>query len=116
MSLPPPSHGPDTLDIYLKLFEPYEQQLSDFDGREGDFGHRFALLFRQAVRLLVVEEPFNTDIPKLFIEVAQRFLSNDPETVRHFSYEENRHFFLSDLYDWLNRHQLGRNLRLVSTD
>lgn len=92
---------PISLDTYLALFKPYELQLRDFSGRDGEFGHRFALLFRQIIRLLNEQQTVNEKIPRLFVLVAQRYLSNAPETVRHFSYEENRHFFLSDLYEWL---------------
>lgn len=89
------------LDSYLRLFAPYKEQLRQFDGRKGKYGGRFALLFRQVLRLLIIPAELNQQIPKLFVEVAQRYLSNERATVEHFSYEDNRHFFLSDLYDWL---------------
>lgn len=99
------------LDAYLRLFTPYEDQLKDFSGREGDFGARFALLFRQTLRLLATPSSFNEQIPRTFLAVADKCLSNEYEAVRHFSYEENRHFFLADLLDWLNRRERGRKLR-----
>ena len=89
------------LDAYLKLFAPYVEQLRQFSGREGEYGGRFALLFRQVVRLLAVSARFNQQLPKPFVGVAQHYLEREAETVRHFSYEDNRHFFLSDLFDWL---------------
>ncbi len=103
------------LEAYLRLFQPYTEQLRDFQGREGSFGDRFALLFRQVIRK-VAEPPrsqisLTTRMPKPFVEVAQRYLSGDYETVRHFSYEENRHFYLSDLYDWLQIQDRGERMR-----
>jgi hypothetical protein len=99
------------LDAYLKRFAPYRDQLRQFSGREGEYGGRFALLFRQVVRLLVSSAKINRQIPKPFIKVAQRYLERDEETVRHFSYEDNRHFFLSDLLDWLQIQERGRRMR-----
>lgn len=99
------------LDHYLTLFAPYEEQLRDFEGREREYGGRFALLFRQVVRLLVQELPINQLMPRLYTNMAERYLSRDPDTVQHFSYEDNRHFFLSELRDWLAVHQRGRALR-----
>jgi len=102
---------PVDLDAYLKLFAPYEEQLRQFTGREGEYGGRFALLFRQVVRLLHASVKINRQVPKPFIRVAQRYLERDDETVRHFSYEDNRHFFLSDLLDWLQIQERGRRMR-----
>jgi hypothetical protein len=99
------------LDAYLKLYAPYVEQLRQFSGREGEYGGRFALLFRQILRLLMSSTSINRQIPKPFIKVAQRYLQRDEETVRHFSYEENRHFFLSDLFDWLQIQERGRRMR-----
>jgi hypothetical protein len=99
------------LNAYLKLFTPYKEQLRRFSGREGEYGGRFALLFRQVARHLVSSAKINRQIPKPFIKVARRYLERDDETVRHFSYEDNRHFFLSDLLDWLEIQERGRRMR-----
>jgi hypothetical protein len=101
----------DDLDRYLQLFAPYEQQLSDFTVREGEYGGRFALLFRQVVRLLVQDNDINPLMPKMYVSVAHRFLDRDGDTVRHFSYEDNRHFFLSELREWLAVQERGQKLR-----
>jgi hypothetical protein len=85
--------------------------LRTFTGREGEHGGRFALLFRQVLRLLVQPMAINQSIPRPFIEVAQRYLGKEQEVVMHFSYEENRHFFLSDLLDWLQIQERGQRLR-----
>jgi hypothetical protein len=102
------------LDTYFKLFAPYEEQLRQFKGREGAHGGRFALLFRQVLRLLVLPSEINQLIPKTFVKVAQRYLTKDREVVMHFSYEDNRHFFLSDLHDWLQIHERGQRMRQMS--
>ncbi|MES9814702.1 MAG: hypothetical protein ABW161_17605 [Candidatus Thiodiazotropha sp.] len=103
----------DTADLesYLRLFAPYETQLRQFSGREGEYGARFALLFLQVVRLLIKPEGINRLIPKPFIKVARRYLRKEHEVVMHFSYEDNRHFFLSDLYDWLQIQERGQRMR-----
>jgi hypothetical protein len=102
------------LASYYQLFAPYEKQLRQFKGREGEHGGRFALLFRQILRLLVQPSEINRSIPRTFIKVAQRYLAKDQEVVMHFSYEDNRHFFLSDLYDWLQIHERGQKMRQMS--
>lgn len=101
----------DDLDTYLRLFAPYEEQLNQFDGREGEFGGRFALLFRQVLRLLIRPSALNKSMPQTFIKVARLYLDQDPDTVMHFSYEDNRHFYLSDLLDWLQIYERGHRMR-----
>ncbi|MEZ5588916.1 MAG: hypothetical protein R3E46_17765 [Sedimenticolaceae bacterium] len=107
------SRNPDAsvLDAYLTIFAPYADQLSEFKGREREHGGRFALLFRQVARLLMTDSAFNQRIPKMYRVVAQRYLDREPDTVRHFSYEDNRHFFLAELREWLAVHERGRRLR-----
>ena len=105
---PPP---PINLDSYLRLFAPYEAQMREFSGRDGPYGARFALLFRQVVRLLVLPTDFNHRLPKLYLTLAERYLANDHDTVRHFSYEDNRYFFLSELLEWLKVHERGGRMR-----
>lgn len=99
------------LDGYLALFAPYEQQLLDFEGRQREFGGRFALLFRQTVRLLARDLPINNLMPRMYPELARRYLDRDRDTVKHFSYEDNRHFFLSELRQWLAVREGGREMR-----
>ncbi len=101
------------LDSYLRLFKPYETQLHDFIGRndftgsEEQYGAHFALLFRQAARLLVSPADINHRLPKHYIALAERYLNKDHDTVRHFSYEENRYYFLSEFLEWLKMHERG---------
>lgn len=103
-----------SLDSYIRLFEPYESQLKEFDGREREYGGRFALLFRQVTRLLVKDDDFNHRLPKLYRSIAFRYLDNETDTVSYFSYEDNRHSFLSELLDWLRVHQRGEALRRMN--
>ncbi len=103
------------LEDYLKLFHRYEEQLRDFGGREREYGGRFALLFRQVARLLVKEGGINRLLPRMYIEVAQRYLERNPDTVRHFAYEDNRHFFLSELREWLVVRERGRRLNAMTS-
>ena len=99
------------IDAYLKLFAPYEEQLRDFSGREREYGGRFALLFRQVIRLLVVDADINRLVPRTYVTMAERFLDRVPDTVLHFSYEDNRHFFLSELREWITVQERGRAMR-----
>ncbi|MEW8013670.1 MAG: hypothetical protein AB2807_02435 [Candidatus Sedimenticola endophacoides] len=99
------------LETYLRLFEPYQEQLKQFDGREGEYGARFALLFRQVLRLLISPAQFNHRVPRTFIRVAQQYLDRDLDTVRHFTYEDNRHFFLCDLLEWLRIQERGQKMK-----
>lgn len=103
-------HEPVDLEAYLRLFAPYEEQLRQFEGREGEYGGRFALLFRQVLRLLIQPCALNRRVPQTFIKVARLYLHQDPDTVLHFSYEDNRHFYLSDLLDWLQIHERGHRM------
>lgn len=107
---------PIELNSYLRLFRPYEQQMKQFTGRDGEYGPRFALLFRQVIRLLVEPADINQRLPKHYTALAERYLSKDSATVRHFSYEENRYYFLSELLDWLKVHERGEKMRLMSVD
>ncbi|GEM_PF-1205084 len=108
MSTKPGNKEPVDIEAYQQLFAPYEDQLQQFTVRENEFGGRFALLFRKVIRLLVIPGGINEDIPRMFIEVAWHYLQKDADIIRHFSYEENRHFFLSDLYDWLRVQELKK--------
>jgi hypothetical protein len=91
------------LKHYLKLFELYRGKL-DFSvkgTRDGDY----SLIFEQVIRLLLKPSPFNNTLPAPFISVAERYAFNEPATVGHFRYHENKQFFLSDLYDSLMIYQ-----------
>lgn len=87
------------LHDYLKLFSLYEGKL-DFTIK-GTKGGDYSFIFEQIVRLLLRPSPFNDTLPETFIGVAERYAFDDPATTAHFRYNENRQFFLSDLYDSL---------------
>lgn len=87
------------LDDYLKLFELYEGKL-DFTIK-GTKGGDYSFIFGQIVRLLLKPSAFNDTLPETFISVAERYAFDDPATAAHFRYNENKQFFLSDLYDSL---------------
>ena len=89
---------PPEIDDYLALFRLYGDAL-DTPSEPG--GQRFALLFDQVVRLLMAQSPLNSELPAPFLDVARHYRHHDPATLDHFRYDENRHFFLSDLYDLL---------------
>ncbi len=105
------ANDPVILDTYLRLFQPYSEQLRTFQSRDGEYGARFALLFRQTIRLLVLPADINQRLPALYTTIAERYLANEPATVRHFSYEDNRYFFLIELLDWLKVHERGERMR-----
>lgn len=87
------------LNDYLKLFQLYEGKL-DFTIK-GTKGGDYSFIFEQVMRLLLKPSAFNNTLPDPFLSVAERYAFNDEATVAHFSYNENKQFFLSDLYDSL---------------
>lgn len=91
------------LKDYLTLFGLYEGKL-DFNIK-GTKGGDYSFIFEQIVRLLLRSSPFNDSLPETFIGVAERYTFDDPATVAHFRYNENKQFFLSDLHDSLVLYQ-----------
>jgi len=88
-----------TLQDYIRLFEAYGEDISSVYLKPNDA--RYEFLFEQAARLLAKPSPFNASLPAPFRITAQKYLSGDEKTVRHMNYPENRHFMLSDLYDFI---------------
>lgn len=91
------------LNDYLKLFELYSGKL-DFTIK-GTKGGDYSFIFEQVIRLLLKASPFNDSLPEPFLGVAERYVFAEPATVAHFRYNENKQFFLSDLYDSLLLYQ-----------
>lgn len=87
------------LKDYLTLFDLYEGKL-DFSIK-GTKGGDYSFIFEQIIRLLLKSSPFNDSLPETFISVAERYAFEDPATVAHFRYNENKQFFLGDLHDSL---------------
>jgi len=95
------------LDDYLDLFNRYEGK---------DFGsaylepedERFRFLFDQLCRLLAQPSRFNLTLPEPFRTTAHRYLAGDEATIAHMRIADNRHFMLSDLFDYVRlRQRLG---------
>lgn len=94
------------MDDYMDLF-----------GRYGvDFGaaylepedDRYRFLFGQICQLLARPSEFNLSLPQEFRNTAHRYLAGDDETVAHMRDPLNRHFMLSDLYDYVHlRRKMG---------
>jgi len=94
------------LDDYLKLFQLYEGKL-DFTVK-GTRGGDYSFIFEQVMRLLLKPSAFNRTLPEPFISVSERYAFSDAATVAHFRYNENKQFFLSDLYDSLILYQASQ--------
>jgi len=63
---------------------------------------RFRLLFDQICRMLTQPSSFNLSLPEQFRTTAFRYLEGDAHTVAHMKAVENRHFMLSDLFDYIH--------------
>ncbi|MCJ2184841.1 hypothetical protein MTR62_19415 [Novosphingobium sp. 1949] len=63
---------------------------------------RFRLLFEQVCALLTRPSPFNLHLPEAFRTTAQRYRAGDPATRAQMQEPQNRHFMLSDLFDYIH--------------
>jgi len=107
-TLPDSPHAED----YLRLFERWQAMLrEDVGPAQGrDFGdvykgtedERYRLLFEQVCHLLMQASPFNLAMPQEFRRTARQWLDGDAATLRHMGDVQNRHFMLSDLYDYVH--------------
>jgi gluconate kinase len=52
--------------------------------------------------MLTQPSAFNLRLPEQFRATAFHYLDGDPQTVAHMSTAENRHFMLSDLFDYVH--------------
>ncbi|WP_026606481.1 hypothetical protein [Methylocapsa acidiphila] len=96
---------PDILD-YLDLFGQYGKDFGEAYLEPED--ERFRFLFDQLCRLLARPSDFNLSLPEPFRTTAHRYLAGDQATVAHMRIVENRHFMLSDLYDYIRlRRRMG---------
>jgi hypothetical protein len=106
-----PLESPDT-DDYLRLFERWQTMLREDVGPQlgRDFGdvykgsddERYRLLFEQICHLLTLVSPFNLAMPQEFRRTARQWVDGDPATLQHMGDVQNRHFMLSDLYDYVH--------------
>lgn len=92
---------PDSED-YLHCFDMYGKDIRTIYLEEDDV--RYEFLFVRILRLLIQSSPFNLKIPDPFKVTARKYLHGDPETRAHMNVAENRHFMLSDLYDFVVLH------------
>lgn len=91
---------------YLALFGRYKKDFGDVYMDPED--ERFRLLFDQVCRLLAQPSAFNLSLPEQFRATAFRYLEGDARTVAHMQSAENRHFMLSDLFDYIHLvHTMG---------
>ncbi len=96
---------PDVED-YLDLFSRYGKDFGDAYLEPED--ERFRFLFDQLCRLLAQPSSFNLTLPEPFRTTAHRYLAGDEATIKHMRIAENRHFMLSDLFDYMHlRQRLG---------
>lgn len=106
-----PSPSPSA-DDYLRLFERWHALLREDVGPEQgrDFGdaykatedERYRLLFEQVCQLLIAPSPFNLAMPQEFRRTARQWMEGDAATLAHMGDVQNRHFMLSDLYDYVH--------------
>lgn len=91
--------NPDA-DDYLLLFARYGKDFgAAYLEPEDD---RYRLLFDHICRLLVKPSDFNLRMPSEFRSTASRYLAGDQATLQHMRDPQNRHFMLSDLYDYVH--------------
>lgn len=88
---------------YLKLFEAYGRDFSTVYLEPED--DRYRLLFEQICHLLTQPSSFNLSMPQEFRISAERYLAGDKKTVAKLRHPQNRHFMLSDLYDYMHLRQ-----------
>ena len=96
-------------DDYLRVFERWQAMLRE-DVSPRDFGdvyktpadERYRLLFEQICQLLILPSSFNLNMPQEFRQTARQWINGDSATVRHMGEVQNRHFMLSDLYDYVH--------------
>jgi hypothetical protein len=103
---------PPDADDYLRLFARWHTMLREDvgpdDGRDfgdvykGSDDERYRLLFEQVCHLLTLASPFNLGMPQEFRRTARQWLDGDAATLRHMGDVQNRHFMLSDLYDYVH--------------
>jgi len=90
---------PDSED-YLALFSRYREDFGDVYMAPED--ERYRLLFEQICHMLAQGSRFNLSLPEQFRTTAFRYLEGDAHTVAHMQAAENRHFMLSDLFDYIH--------------
>ena len=93
------SSKPDA-ESYLALFSRYRRDFRDVYLDPED--ERFRFLFDQICHMLRRASSFNLGLPEQFRTTALRYLDGDATTASHMLDPENRHFMLSDLFDYVH--------------
>lgn len=88
---------------YLQLFGRYARDFGPVYLDPDD--ERYRLLFEQVCQALVRVSSFNLAMPQEFRRTAQAWLDGDAATRAHMGDPQNRHFMLSDLYDYVHLRQ-----------
>lgn len=91
--------NPDA-DDYLQLFSRYGKDFGAAYLEPED--ERYRLLFELVCKLLTKPSEFNLSMPQEFRTTASRYLGGDDATLLHMRDPLNRHFMLSDLYDYVH--------------
>lgn len=87
------------LNDYIDLFNQYGRDFGAAYLEPED--ERFRFLFDQLCCLLTKPSNFNLGLPEPFRKTAHKYLAKDETTVNHMRVAENRHFMLSDLFDYI---------------
>jgi hypothetical protein len=95
----PAMNHPDA-DDYLSLFGRYQRDFGPAYLDPED--ERYRLLFEQVCQLLLPASAFNLSMPQEFRRTAHQWATGDTATHLHMRDPQNRHFMLSDLYDYVH--------------
>jgi hypothetical protein len=87
-------------DDYLKLFGRYDKDFGAAYLEPQD--ERYRLLFEQVCQLLLQASDFNLSMPQEFRRTARQWTGGEAVTILHMGDPQNRHFMLSDLFDYVH--------------
>jgi hypothetical protein len=87
-------------DDYLRLFGRYRDDFGDAYLAPED--ERYRLLFEQVCQMLLAASDFNLSMPQEFRRTARQWTEGEAATLAHMGDPLNRHFMLSDLYDYVH--------------
>lgn len=88
------------MDDYMSLFACYGKDFGAIYLEPED--ERYRLLFNHICNLLAKPSDFNLSMPQEFRATASRYLAGEKATLAHMRDPLNRHFMLSDLYDYVH--------------
>lgn len=97
-------------DDYCKLLALYDK---DFDlSLLSNNKHDYSFLFNKIMQMLLQPSDFNQQLPLPLRSVVQEYAAGNPAMREHLDYNENRQFFLADVYNTVlmyqrNQHRAG---------